>query len=141
MTTTRETVLNHVYRLFYGDLSICGCGSPETAYDLVRDLLALAPGYRTSDEVHGLIGSGGVFHLVLGQLDGAGLITHGSSLGHSWLTPKGEWYLAALRTVTDWAEIENEEHFSIGFPHDGENCTDACWKVSISEEEAHGPVG
>jgi hypothetical protein len=135
MTGTRENVLDHVYKLFYGDLGLCACGNPESAYSLVRDLLALAPFHkRTHAEIANLIGTEGAYHLVLGQLDGAGLIEHGSSIGGSWLTPKGEWCLAALRTIPDWSEIENSEGAGIGFPHSGDDCADACWTLAIEVE-------
>lgn len=140
-TDAREAVLDHVFKLFSDDLNLCGCGSPEAACDLVRDLLALAPEYGASDEVRRLLTSEAVYHLVLGQLDGAELIEHGTSLNYAWLTPKGIWYLAALRSVHDWSELEDQEQFSIGFPHDGGACTDDCWKLPIGSKAREEVMG
>jgi hypothetical protein len=118
--------LEHVYKLFYGDLSLCGCGIPETAYDLIRDILNLAPLYEDDrwKRVEEMIGSPGAHHIVLSALDEAGLMEHGSSIGGAWLTGKGRYYQQALAAITDWDQIKGE-----GFPHGGEDCTDACWVV------------
>lgn len=130
--TTRESVIDHVYKLF-ADLAICSCGNPESAYDLIRSLLALAPFHeRSRADVADLIGTEGAYQLVLSQLTDAELIQHGVDISGSWLTPKGEWYLAALRTITDWTDLDKGDRSSIGFPHDEADCTDACWKVPIS---------
>jgi hypothetical protein len=118
----REDDLSHLYALFYGTLSICGCGNPEDAYALVRDVLALTPfhdngGWRKARD---LIGSNGAYHLVLSQLDEAKLLEHGSSIGGSWLTGKGKHYLALMQRYT-WDDVEDT-----GFPHDGGECPPSC---------------
>ena len=93
--------------LFYNDLDLCGCGNPEDAYNLVRDTLALAPLYENEGwkRAEDLIGSPGATHLVLSMLTTAHLIEHGSGMGGSWLTPKGEQVLHAMRQFT-WDDVD-----------------------------------
>jgi hypothetical protein len=123
-----ERDLQHAYALFYAEpsqgLGICGCGNPETAFSLVRDLLNLAPFFENPEAVRKRIGEPGACHLVLSMLDNAGLIDHGGGIGGSWLLTKGEYFKRVLSEVT-WEQIEEE-----GFPHDGGECTDACWVLS-----------
>jgi hypothetical protein len=121
----RENVLQHVNGLFYTDIGLCGCGNAEEAFDLVRDLLNLAPFYEHRQEVAALVGTGATGHIVLSALDNADLLEHGGTIHGSWLTDKGEWYQKALASITDWDEI------AVGVPHDGGSCTDACWGQPI----------
>lgn len=128
--TDRENVLQHVNGLLYIDLGLCGCGLPEEAFDLVRDLLALAPFYRSEqvrEQVAALCGTEAARHMILSMLDNADLLEHGGSLDGAWLTDKGSWYLTALRTVDDWDAID------VGLPHNGGKCTTACWAQPIPE--------
>ncbi|MGP4092961.1 hypothetical protein [Nonomuraea sp. KM90] len=125
MSDLPQVVLDHAYKLFYGDLSLCGCGTPEAAYELVRDVLVLI-----ADDEHGwvplvktLLGNPGAHHLIMSALDEADLLGHGSSIDTAWLTDKGRWYASALRMIEDW-----DAFHEVGYPHDGEDCTDACWK-------------
>ncbi|PSK57055.1 hypothetical protein B0E38_02586 [Streptomyces sp. 111WW2] len=118
----RENTLQHINGLFYMDLGLCGCGSPDDAFDLIRDLLKLAPFYDHRTEVVALIGDGAASHIILSTLDTADLIEHGGSIHGSWLTDKGQWYLNALTSVDDWEQIRD-----VGLPHDGRKCTDTCW--------------
>lgn len=130
MTKPSETVLSHAYLLFYGDLSLCGCGTPEDAYELVRDILTLI----ADDErgwpplVRTLLGGPGVYHVVMSALDEAELVGHGMSIDGAWLTDKGRWYVAALRTIESWDAFED-----VGYPHNGEACTDACWRAPTGQ--------
>ncbi|MFK0222249.1 hypothetical protein ACIQWN_29165 [Streptomyces vinaceus] len=119
-----ETTANHLYRIFFDDLGLCGCGLPSEAYGLVRDLLALAPLYEDSRWrlAETLTGGGAAHHIILSSLDRAGLIEHGSSLDGAWLTAKGAWCLAAMRTM-EFDEVSERG----GYPHDGRECTDGCW--------------
>lgn len=127
----RENVLDHVFKLFSEDLKICGCGDPHSAYDLIRDLLELAPIF-SMDNMIPLVGSNGARYFILGQLNNAELIEHGFVIDYAGLTRKGKWYLEALGTITDWPELEIQEEYSIGLPHDGVQCTDECWESPIS---------
>lgn len=131
MTNEMESAADHIYKLMYGDLSICGCGVPGDAFALVRDLLGLTPFYDNPDEVQNLIGGHpGAYHLILSMLDEAGLIEHGGTIGGSWATKKGTYYLWAMNAVT-WDQVDNRELFQVGYPHDGAECTDACWEVPL----------
>jgi hypothetical protein len=56
-------------------------------------------------------------------MDRAGLIEHGSSQSGAWLTEKGTWCLAAMRTA-EFDDLDQQ-----GYPHDGDACTDACWRL------------
>lgn len=128
-----EDVLNHLHKVFFDDLGMCGCGLPGEAYNLVRDILALAPLYEENRWrlAETLTGGGGAHHIILSSLDRAGLIEHGSSLDGSWLTPKGAWCLAAMRGV-DFDTISDDG----GYPHDGQACTDACWTAPAEAPSA-----
>lgn len=121
---TAESTLDHVHQLFYGDLAMCGCGTPEAAYELVRDILALIADHERgwAPLVKTLIGNPGAYHLTMSALDEAGLLEHGSSLDSAWLTDKGRWYAAALRTIDTWDALEDS-----GYPHGLADCTEACW--------------
>lgn len=127
--TTRENVLFHVHDLFSEQMQLCGCGRPEAAYELVRDLLALAPFWENPEEVQQRIGEPGAYHIVLCTMERADLIEHGGSLGGSWLTPKGEWYLKALQSIDDWENIQYPKYDSPD-AHEGD-CTSACWTREV----------
>lgn len=115
----------HLYAIMFDDLNICGCGSPADAYDLVKQLLALAPLYEPGrvEEMRALIGSPGAVHLVLSALDEAGLMIHSSMIEWAGLTDKGRYALAAMQAVT-WEQVDE-----VGYPHDGDACTDECWRL------------
>lgn len=121
-----QNALQHIYKLFYDDLALCGCGSPEPAVFLVQDILEMAPFHeRTYDEIAQLIGTEGACHMVLSMLDRADLIEHGANIGGSWLTDKGTWCLQTLRQIDHWSLFDEA-----GLPHDGGPCTDACWQTT-----------
>lgn len=123
--------LQHLYKLFYDDLGICGCGNPEYAYALVRDLLALAPFHQHPGKIRERIGGPepdpGTSHLVLSMLTTAGLIEHGGGIGGSWLTPKGTRYLELMKRH-EWDDLDDTDGYggSVGYPHDGKDCPPAC---------------
>lgn len=116
-----DTVREHVYRLLFEDLNLC-CGFPEDSYDLVRDLLTA---FRTKTDIATLLPDSGARYLVLGALNNAGLLEHGSIIDAAWLTRKGEWYWQAL-TRLDYDDIDGAD--GVGLPHDGKACMDACLK-------------
>jgi hypothetical protein len=127
-TEVTDNDLQHLYKIIWGDLPLCGCGNPEDGVRLVLELLLLAPFHeRTYDEIAALIGTPGAYHLVLGALDSADLIEHGSSINGSWLTSKGRWFLRMAVAAGDSPAALIDKLSGVGFPqHDG-TCTDSCW--------------
>lgn len=121
-----DFTLQHIYKIVWDDLPLCGCGNPEAGVALVHELLKLAPLYEHGREVEALLPAEGVYYMVLGSLDEAGLLEHGSNISGSWLTPKGTWFLQALNALENFAALDDVP----GLPHDGDNCTDACWVAS-----------
>ncbi|MFF3998549.1 hypothetical protein ACFYX8_35235 [Streptomyces cyaneofuscatus] len=122
----KQDQLEHLNQIFYVDLGLCGCGDPEGAYDLVRDLLSLCPLYEEHrwEKAEELTGGGPAHHIVMSTLDTAGLIEHGSNINGSWLTAKGTWFLDASKDVP-FSRFDDA-----GLPHDsGETCTDQCWQT------------
>lgn len=119
-----EQVRQHINSLFYDQLKLCGCGLPEEAFDLVRDVLAIVggDGKEPWKQLEALIPQGAARHMVLSMLDSAELIEHGTIITGGWLTDKGKWYLRQLRKVDDWDDIHG-----IGLPHDGKPCTGRCF--------------
>ncbi|NUQ98305.1 MAG: hypothetical protein HOY79_17735 [Streptomyces sp.] len=97
----------HLHALFYDHIVGCGCNQPETAYNLVRNILNLAPFYTDGNwrKVETLIGSEGAFQIIVGLLSSLDLLEHGSSMGGSWITPKGE-YVRELMGRHEWATTE-----------------------------------
>jgi len=79
----------------------CGCGNPESAIELVHDLLTAAPFYENRDRVKELLPTTGIEMVVFYALESAELIEHGSSIGGSWLTERGKEALAGLRAIRD----------------------------------------
>lgn len=91
--------------LLANKLHFCGCTDDES-YELVRDVLRLMPLHQgTSEQCRELIGSEGAFHIVLGAMTDADLITHGGNVGGSWMEPDGERLLGVLNAVADWDEF------------------------------------
>jgi hypothetical protein len=129
--------LEHLYKLTADDLRFCGCGCPEDAYNLVRDILALAPFRDHREELRALIGGGdGAFYLVLYVLDSAGLIDHGTSIDGSWITKKGSHYLALMQRH-GFDDFDQE----YGYPHEGNDCPPSCrhWQASHEDWEKQRP--
>lgn len=136
--TQCEGEQEHLYALFHGDkFSFCGCGCPEDAYDLVRNILQLCPlfengesGRRNGTVVQETLGGiDGTFYLVLYAIDSLDLIEHGTSIGGSWLSGKGQHYLP-LMSKHSWDAVE-----AAGLPHDGDECPADClhWVASYPE--------
>lgn len=97
---TDRSLEHKLGHFFFDDLHLCGCGIPESAARLVRDVLRLAPFYENQGALQVLLPTDGIFYLVLGQLNNADLIEHGGCIGGSWLTEKGKELLGQLETVS-----------------------------------------
>lgn len=104
----------------------CGCGNPDDARRVLLDLLRFhplhtAPGWRelenrlgAPDESEGW--RSGLFYLICYTLDHFDLTEHGSSIGGSWLTAKGEAVRDALaREEADGFEALGEQHCVHGY--------------------------
>lgn len=129
MTTPDEDILQHLFKLFYDDMNFCGCGSPEDAYELVHDLLKWTPFYenehwRVAQE---FVGSRGAWHIVLYVMTYGGLITHGGSVGGSWITNKGRWAVWALNHIG--VDGLSEKIDEVGLPHHGDDCIADCYQI------------
>ena len=92
------------------DLGICGCGSPEEAYEAIHKIL-LSLRAKNWDEWLNVI-DGNIFALItVYMLDANGYLEHGGSICHPWLTSKGEKLMEALDILKeysyDFGEAEN----------------------------------
>jgi hypothetical protein len=148
-----ENLLQHLYVLVYGHhdgLGLCGCGDPDAGIALAHELLtAFGWGFgdgawqRKRAVIGRLLPTAGVEQVVLSTLDRAGLIDHGSSIGGSWLTDRGKWWLWAVTEVGGLNGLD-DRLCQVGYPHGGEDCTDACfpapdgWRPDGAEPEPEG---
>jgi hypothetical protein len=125
----------HLHALFSDEIPGCGCCWPADAYNLVRDLLNLAPFYGAEPKakVAELIGTDGAVHIVLAAMQDADLIDHGTSSMSSWITDKGK-YARLLMARHEWDDSDRDACDGVceaGLPHytdggDGE-CAEDCW--------------
>lgn len=118
--------LEHLNRLFYSEIRMCGCGYPDAAIKLTHDILT-ATRARNLDDLSTLIGTRGAIQIVMGALDEAGLTEHGTSFNGSWLTPKGEYALGLLDKLATHNLDDLWEDLVLGLPHDGGECGPTCW--------------
>jgi hypothetical protein len=131
-----EDEQEHLYRLIADDFSFCGCGNPDGVYELVRDILDLAPFYEDPGKVRELIGgSDATYYAVLYFIDRSGLIEHGGSVGGSWLSEKGKHYLPLMHRH-EYGDFDQQ----VGYPHDGGPCDQHCahWQASYSQHVKDG---
>ena len=106
------TKLIDVKAFFYNELGACGCSDIKAMIVEVKRFLSWAdsqsPDYDNRIRFDELYGSEGIFYLIAGMLDHAGLIEHGSSIRCSWLTSEGIDLLSALNTLDPLAIEEAE---------------------------------
>lgn len=144
-TSTEE----HLYKLLW-DLPGCGCGNPEDGWDLVwrvvkyfRDskahsdaqfakhdnmFAALRDWADFPQKLEDILPDQGARQIIVGAIDAAGLIDHGSSFYSSWPTDKGKWFLWAVEQCGGMDTLE-ERMEMISYPHHGGECTKACWEI------------
>lgn len=104
-----------IQAFFYRKLGACGCSDLEAMISVVRDLLQWMADFKERPSYEQLFGGNtGVFYLLAGMLDHAGLTEHGSSIRHPWLTDMGKQLLNALTTIPA-EQIEESE----GVAYDG----------------------
>lgn len=101
---------------FNDDLGLCGCGSPEETYEVIRRILNIQSSnanWGTRQRQFSEICNAdidnenynGLIQFVLYILDDKGFLEHGSSIGGAWLTKKGEIYLDLLNI---WNNINDK---------------------------------
>lgn len=132
-----QRLLCHLYATL-NKIPCCGCGNPEDAHRLIHQILSLAP-LHTDDswqKARELIGSDGAFQIVLSALNDANLMEHGTTVGGSWLTDRGKWFLWAVEQVGGIGTLTDKLD-GVGFPHDWDYeaqdvrpCVDACWTIT-----------
>lgn len=128
----REEILCHLYLVFHTrPIQLCGCGDPEAGVKLLVDALRLCAAEGTIyDTVDAVLGPNqGVQQVILSLLESAELTDHGSSLWGMHLTPKGRWVLWAVDRLGGIDALPDLCMEGIGYPHNDEACTDACWKI------------
>ena len=96
--TERAHELHH---FFMDEVNICGCGNPESAAVLLRDILRLCPLYDHRAEFEKFLPDRGVQHFILGVLSECDVIEHGGGIGGSWLTDKGKMLLGELNALSE----------------------------------------
>lgn len=108
----------------YEIIDMCGCGSPEDTYEMIRRLLHIRNNwfnggnttelwkqkneqYNTQLHIdHKDNMNYGMLQFVMYMLDSCGILEHGSSIGGSWLTKLGKMYLEVL---DKWREQEDKQ--------------------------------
>lgn len=110
-TTAQHTEAGWAYRVRYDDLGDCGCGQSDQRLELVRQVLRDCPLYE--DERWRAYDSP-LAEWLLAIMAGADLIEHGSTLGGSWITEKGQRLLSALEDAAVW-EALTEPNALVGY--------------------------
>jgi hypothetical protein len=112
-----DDACSHLYMWLHGHMPYCGCYVLDEAVALVIDVLGLIASRATWPEVTAQIGgSDATVHIVMGVIEDAGLVSHGTSVRSSWITARGAW----VRRVHSQFTSEDLDH--TGYPHDGNDC-------------------
>lgn len=141
-TSDLDGIASHLYLIFADDIPLCGCGDPQAGRALVHQLLTLTPFYEDghAQQAEALCGTNGAFQIIIGLLNHAGLLEHGSSHHGSWLTDRGRWVLWAVDQLGGIDALDARlEH--TGYPHEWDSkkhamqeCADACWTIPTTED-------
>ncbi len=97
------------------ELSYCGCGYPREALELVHSVLRwcrVPPWEREGEGLVELIPHNGARMIVLGIMDRARLLEHGSNIEWAWLTKDGERFLDILDSLEGGYEVVEEAGIS-----------------------------
>lgn len=87
---------NDHQEMHYDVLGLCGCGSPEDAYNFCRDVLVAFDRRGKWDDAEGLVKTlilarpDQAAHVIAHMMTHLGVLEHGGSVGGSWLTNDGE---------------------------------------------------
>lgn len=131
-----EDELSHLYAWLTAGLPHCGCGWSDECDALAVGVLELVAQKRPFSEIAALIGGpAATVQIVLGAIEQAGLISHGSSIAYNWITERGDWVRRTYQRVSD----PEEELELAGYPHDGKDCPASCALGQLSDEGM--PVG
>ena len=103
-------IVNYYY---YMILKWCGCGDPATACRTIKELLYAFSDFDNREAR--LMESFGVDSLcddplvlcLAYALDAAGFIEHGTSIGCSWLTDDGKYFLWAINEADQSEELDD----------------------------------
>lgn len=112
---TEEAAKEHresgwAYEVVLNDLGMCGCGMYDERLGILKEVMNAFPLYE-GDNVPGYLRTAlGEWFLCL--LDKAELIEHGTSIGGSWLTDKGERFLKAINDESIWSGFINDSAMS-----------------------------
>lgn len=114
---------------------VCGCGNPTAALSLIRDVITfLGTDYDERPNrnlIEELLPDDGARYLVLGWMDQAGLIEHGTSIDYPWLTDRGRDLYDGFTFARDLEELLESrddlyEDFGNGY-HELPPLDDALW--------------
>jgi hypothetical protein len=118
-----EAYAKKIQKLYFEDLHLCSCGSPELRFKFIKGLLNLINERHEQDLSYGeykkrlaeLFGfkenekakyyfndiQDGIVEFVLDQFNEAGLLEHGSTVGGSWLSSYGREMLHILNQIDE----------------------------------------
>ena len=103
----------------YELLHLCGCGTPEDTYEIIRKILTIRFEWQSRKTSYEEVirrykddlkldsnnsSHYGILQFVMYILDHNGILEHGSSIGGCWLTNLGEMYLTVLNAWYDREE-------------------------------------
>lgn len=94
----KELTPVNIKAFFYNHFGACGCSELEDMIETIKDLLIWHKNREDRvnyDKLYG--GNLGIFYLLAGMIDYAGLAEHGGSIRYPWLSPDGEDFLNALQ--------------------------------------------
>jgi hypothetical protein len=112
-----------IQKMYFEDLRLCGCGSPDFRIKFIKGLLNLINdryeqdlpyeeykkrlaelfGFKENENAKYYFNGiqDGIIEFVLDQLNEAGLLEHGSTVGGSWLSPYGHEILHILNQIDE----------------------------------------
>ena len=80
----------------YEKLDLCGCGSPEVSYEVIRRYLHIRKDAHDGNLPYDEIRDRYMLQFLMYSLDSCGFTEHGISIGRCWLTESGEMLMIVL---------------------------------------------
>lgn len=118
-----QTYAKKIQKMYFDDLRLCGCGSPEHRIIFIKLLLNLINdrfekemtydeyykklielfGFKENKESKRYLNNiqDGIIECILDQFNEAGLLVHGGTIGGSWLSDYGEEMLEILNDINE----------------------------------------